>query len=112
MAIDAEIESGLPGEPVRESSNYRPGEPLRRWVDNTPVVEHDLNLILKHARAREAVERFLRESEVAEGDVVTFGRLNSICVGQWYEPLVDLSRDEPRISPDVAEFLRRTLDKR
>lgn len=38
-------------------------------------------------------------------DIVSFGRLNSFCVAQWYEPFVDLVR-EPFIDPSVAEFLK------
>lgn len=37
------------------SSNTRPGEPLRSWLESTPVVKHDAMSVVTFADARDAL---------------------------------------------------------
>ncbi|MGO4454578.1 hypothetical protein [Arthrobacter sp. RAF14] len=96
--------TGLP----RESSNYRPGEPLRAWASGEPIAAIDAELALQAADAGWSVEKLLRGEELDDQDLIAFGRLNSYCVLQWYEPIVSLVRD-PVIDPEVATFLTETI---
>jgi hypothetical protein len=87
------------------SPNDRPGEPLRSWLEPTPAREHDARAVLKFLAAQESLRKLIAGEALATDDVVSFGRLNSFCVAQWYEPLVELMR-EPFIDPEVAVFFR------
>lgn len=88
-----------------ESSNYRPGEPLRSWVYGDPVVGIDADLLMSKAGARESIRKLVRGETLDVEDIVSFGRLNSFCVLEWYEPMVILVGD-PRLDPNLPEILR------
>lgn len=94
----------LPG----ESSNYRPGEPLRSWTSGEPVAPHDAHASIAGAEALSSLRRLLDGEQLNDADLIAFGRLNSHCVLWWYEPMVSLIRG-PEISPEVAEFLRNSV---
>ena len=94
----------LPG----ESSNYRPGEPLRSWTGGEPVAPHDAYASIAGAEALSSLRRLLDGDQLTDADLVAFGKLNSHCVLWWYEPMVSLIRS-PEISPEVAEFLRNSV---
>jgi hypothetical protein len=93
-----------------ESSNYRPGQPLRSWTSGEMFAAIDAPLHLKQADAGPALGRLLRDEPLSTADVVALGRLVSVSVMNWYEPMLTLWPD-PRIAPDVAEFLRRLPEK-
>lgn len=94
--------------PPIESSNYRPGEPLRSWTSGEPIAPFDAELIVQESNSFESVSRIIRGIELSDSDVIAFGRLNSICVLRWYEPMISLVR-EPAIAPDLAEFLIKSV---
>jgi len=85
------------------SPNHRPGEPLRSWLESTPVREHDARSVLRFSAAEDSLRKLIASEGLATEDIMSFGRLNSFCFAQWYEPLVELMR-EPFIDPSVAEF--------
>jgi hypothetical protein len=92
----------LPG----ESSNYRPGEPLRSWTSGgESVAPFDAEVAIAASEALGPLRRLLDGDELSDADLIAFGRLNSHCVLRWYEPLVSLIRG-PEIPPEVIEFLR------
>lgn len=93
------------GETYTSSPNHRPGEPLRSWREATPEREHNARAVLKFSAAREALRKLIEGESLATEDIVSLGRLNSFCVAQWYEPLVELMR-EPFIDPDIAALFR------
>ncbi|GAA4772521.1 hypothetical protein [Microbacterium gilvum] len=86
-----------------ESSNDRPGEPLRSWLGATPVVKVDALATVGISRSRDALGALIAGDPLTLEDQVALGRLNSFAVSRWYEPVVDL-RGKPAIDPDVAEF--------
>lgn len=93
---------------IKESSNYRPGEPLRPWnaEDPAPV---DLEFAIREAEAGESLIRLLNGDEISKDDLIAFGRLNSVCVMRWYEPLVLLhSWKAPAVAPEHAALIRHT----
>ncbi|GAB3552189.1 hypothetical protein GCM10027404_22360 [Arthrobacter tumbae] len=90
---------------IAESSNYRPGEPLRGWLTED-VASIDINLIIKKADAGDALQRLIDKEPLTTEDYLIFGRLNSWCVLDWWEPLV-LLIDRARIAPEIEDFLRR-----
>jgi hypothetical protein len=94
----------------RESSNTRPGEPLRSWTDPTDVVEVDAMASIQFAKAEAAVGRLLAGEQLTADDLLAFGRLNSFCVVRWYEPMVTLLPD-PFMDPEVQSFLRPLLQR-
>lgn len=85
------------------SPNQRPGEPLRSWLEPTPTREHDARAVLRFSAAQDSLRKLIAGEVLTTDDIVSFGRLNSFCVAQWYEPLVELMR-EPFIEPEVAEY--------
>lgn len=92
---------------MNESSNYRPGEPLRPWTAEVPATL-DLALSIKAANAGEPLIRLLNGEELTKDDLIAFGRLNSYCVLKWYEPLVSLIGPRaPEITPLHADLIRR-----
>lgn len=93
-----------------ESSNYRPGEPLRSWADETLVASHDAVFALKMADAVDAMSRLLNHEALSVDDVLAFGRLNSYCVARWYEPMVTLLPD-PAIDPATEQRVVSALKK-
>jgi len=93
-----------------ESSNHRPGEPLRSWLDVTAVVTSDALANIHFAHAGDALKRLLAGAALSDSDVIALGRLNSFCVVRWYEPMVTLL-DKPFIDPDVAGFIEPLLPK-
>lgn len=92
----------------RESSNYRPGEPLRSWTSGEPVAPFDAEFAIAGAEALSPLRRLLDGDQLSDDDLIAFGRLNSYCVLRWYEPLVSLIRG-PEIPPEVARFLRESV---
>lgn len=90
-------------ETLTSSPNHRPGEPLRSWLEATREREHNARAVLSFSEATDAVRKLIAGETLTLEDMVSFGRLNSFCVLQWYEPLVELMR-EPYIDPDVAEL--------
>lgn len=50
----------------------------------------------------------LEGSELNDEDLIAFGRLNSVCVLGWYEPMVSLVR-ESKIDPELGRFLKRSV---
>ena len=88
-----------------ESSNYRPGEPLRSWDSSEPITSVDAELIIKAANAKAAVIRLVNDEPLSVKDELAFGRLNSWCVQMWYEPMVMLIGN-PQIDPALPELLR------
>jgi hypothetical protein len=92
-------------EPAHESSNFRPGEPLREWNSGEEIVPVDAELLIKSAHAGQAIRKLVSGEPLTTEDTITFGRLNSWCVLRWYEPMVVLI-DEPRIHPALPTLLR------
>ena len=91
-----------------ESSNYRPGEPLRSWTSGEPIAPIDAELIIQASESLASLRRLIQGSELEDRDLIAFGRLNSYCVLMWYEPMVSLIR-EPRIDPDLVQLLKKTV---
>jgi hypothetical protein len=91
-----------------ESSNYRPGEPLRAWTSGEPIAPFDAELIIQESNSFKSVSRIIKGVELADSDLIAFGKLNSICVLRWYEPMISLV-SEPAIAPEVAEFLKKSI---
>lgn len=88
----------------RESSNYRPGEPLRAWTDVGDDAWHEASLlIIKAARASTAVRKLVAGQPLTDADLIACGRLNSHCVLSWFEPITMLIR-EPLLDPVVAKL--------
>jgi hypothetical protein len=94
--------------PPIESSNYRPDEPLRSWTSGESIAPFDAELIIQESNSFESVGRIIRGADLVDSDLISFGKLNSICVLRWYEPMISLVR-EPAIAPDVAEFLLKSI---
>lgn len=88
-----------------ESSNFRPGEPLRQWEPDSPVAAIDVNLVIGKAAAGPALASLLAGQDLSAEETIAVGRLNSYCVLEWWEPLVMLI-DKPTISAETADFLR------
>lgn len=88
-----------------ESSNYRPGEPLRSWTSGEPVAPFDAEFSIAASESLSSLRRLLDGDELNDADLIAFGRLNSHCVLRWYEPLVSLIRG-PQIAPEVIKFLQ------
>lgn len=78
---------------------------MRSWLASTQVREHDARSVLRFSAAEVSLRKLIAGEGLSTEDIVSFGRLNSFCVAQWYEPFVDLVR-EPFIDPSVAEFLK------
>lgn len=93
---------------LRESSNNRPGEPLRSWLVPTEVVEHNARAVVAFSGAHDALARIIAHAPLSLEDQVALGRLNSFCVAQWYEPVVTMLR-EPHIDPAIAKFFEPLL---
>ena len=95
---------------ILQSSNHRPGEPLRSWLSGEQFAPIDAGLHLKAAKAGPAVARLLNGEDVSVDDALAFGRLNWINVSFWYEPMIELFT-QPRIPPPLVPFLRGLPDK-
>ncbi|MEV4667879.1 hypothetical protein [Microbacterium sp. LWO12-1.2] len=102
-AEDLRLAEMVAGETHTSSPNQRPGKPLRSWREETWEREHNARAVLKFSEATDAVRKLIAGESLTTEDIVSLGRLNSFCVAQWYEPLVELMR-EPFIDPDVADF--------
>jgi len=87
------------------SPNSRPGQPLRSWVEDTIEREHNARAILQFSASTDSLRRLIEGDSLALEDIVALARLNSFCVAQWYEPVVELMR-EPFIHAPVADFFR------
>jgi hypothetical protein len=79
--------------------------PSDAWTSDEPVAPHDAYASIAGAEALSSLRRLLDGDQLSDADLIAFGRLNSHCVLWWYEPMVSLIRG-PKISPEVAEFLR------
>jgi hypothetical protein len=88
-----------------ESSNYRPGEPLRSWASGEPIVPADAEIIIAASQSLASLRRLIHRQTLDDRDLIAFGRLNSNCVLRWYEPIVSLVR-EPQIPPEVLKVLK------
>lgn len=99
--------SSTPGLP-RESSNYRPGEPLRSWTSGEPIAPTDAELIIQASESADSLRRLIDGDQLTDADLIAFGRLNSNCVLRWYEPIVSLVR-EPQIDPEVITLLKASV---
>lgn len=95
---------------MKESANFRPGEPLRSWLTETEVVESDAIFTVRMADAHDALTAIISGHPLRDEDLISLGRLNSYSVARWYEPVVTLMR-EAHISPEVAEFFKPLLPK-
>lgn len=92
---------------TKQSSNYRPGEPLRPWGPEWPA-DIDIALVIKATNSADALVRLINEEPLSKDDIIAFGRLNAQCVMKWYEPLVNLlGPRSPQILPDHAELIRK-----
>ena len=101
-SVNWEARTGLYG----ETSNHRPGEPLRKWDDVT--ASGDLALTIMGSDSGEAIVRLVNGDPLSSDDLIAFGRLNSLCVLKWFEPLVMLLGPKgPQIAPDDVELLRK-----
>ena len=88
-----------------ETSNSRPGEPLRAWDAITAA--GDLDLTIQGSASGEALTRLIKGEPLSSEDLFAFGRLNSLCVLKWFEPLVLLVGPAgPQIAPEHAELVR------
>lgn len=88
-----------------ETSNHRPGEPLRAWDAITAA--GDLDLTIQGSASGEALTRLIKGEPLSSEDLFAFGRLNSLCVLKWFEPLVMLLGPAgPQIAPEHAELVR------
>ncbi len=88
-----------------ERSNHRPGEPLRAWDAGTAF--GDLALVIKGSASGEAMVRLINGEPLSAEDLIAFGRLNSLCVLNWFEPLVMLLGPKaPQLAPGHAELVR------
>ncbi|MCT9871981.1 hypothetical protein [Paenarthrobacter aurescens] len=92
----------------RESSNYRPGEPLRSWSSGEPIAPVDAELIILASKSLSSLRKLIREDQLLDEDLIAFGRLNSNCVLRWYEPIVSLV-GEPQIEPEVIVLLKASV---
>lgn len=92
----------------RESSNYRPGEPLRSWTSGEPISPVDAELIILASESLASLRRLIDGDNLSDEDLIAFGRLNSDCVLRWYEPIVSLVR-EPQIDPEVITLLKASV---
>jgi len=99
--------SSTPGLP-RESSNHRPGEPLRSWTSREPIAPTDAELIIQASKSLSSLHRLIYGDPLTDKDLIAFGRLNSNCVLRWYEPIVSLV-GEPRIDPEVVALLKSSV---
>lgn len=88
-----------------ETSNHRPGEPLRAW--DAVTAAGDLDLTIQGSASGEALTRLINGESLSPEDLFAFGRLNSLCVLKWFEPLVMLLGPAgPQIAPEHAELVR------
>ncbi|MBP3036635.1 hypothetical protein J2M53_10280 [Arthrobacter sp. zg-ZUI100] len=94
-------------EGIQVSSNHRPGEPLRPWED-TQLAGADLTLAIKTAQAEDAVVRLINGEDLSKDDIISFGRLNAVCVMRWYEPVVNLlGPRSPELHPNHIALIRK-----
>lgn len=88
-----------------ETSNHRPGEPLRKW--DAVTASGDLALTIMGSASGDAIVRLVNGNPLSSEDLIAFGRLNSLCVLKWFEPLVMLLGPKgPQLAPDHAELIR------
>ncbi len=87
-----------------ESSNYRPGEPLRSWLNGEEVTRYDAELIVQKSGSADSLRKLFSGGSLDDADLIAFGRLNSWCVLQWYEPIVILV-SKPTAAAKVVKFL-------
>lgn len=70
-----------------------------------PVATMEISLTIQKGNAADPLIRWVNDEELSLEDHLAFGRLNSWCVFDWWEPLV-LLLDHPRIKPRHVEFFR------
>lgn len=95
---------------MRESSNTRPGEPLRSWTDQTEVLQADAIFTVRMAKAHDALQSLMTGQSLNAEQLIALGRLNSYAVARWYEPVVSLM-STAHIDPGVAEVFMPLLSK-
>lgn len=91
-----------------ESSNYRPGEPLRAWSLEGGVCALDFKLLVQRAAAKEVLLKLYRGDDLSKDDRLILACLNSWCVITWYEPISVLI-NEPQVSDTVRALIAREL---
>lgn len=70
-----------------ESSNYRPGEPLREWDPNDPTAGTDFRLLVQRADASKPLLELLDGRMPEPKNLLKLATLNSWCVIFWYQPI-------------------------
>lgn len=88
-----------------ESSNHRPGEPLREWQPEDTRTGIDFDLLVKKAGARDAIAKLAWGKTLSADETISLGRLNSHCVLEWFEPMVILV-GTPTLIPSLVEIAR------
>jgi hypothetical protein len=73
-----------------QSSNHRPGEPLRSWTSSERVTGHDFRLLVEFAGARSQLVKIAQQQDLSVEDIVVLAGLNSRCVQDWYEPMTTI----------------------
>ncbi|WAP50908.1 hypothetical protein OL239_13130 [Arthrobacter sp. ATA002] len=67
----------------------------------------DLALTIQGSVSGEAVVRLINGDPLSSEDLIAFGRLNSLCVLNWFEPLVMLLGPVgPQVAPAHARLIR------
>lgn len=97
---------------MRESSNERPGEPPRRWLDVTDVNEIDVDLLIVMSGTREILASLPGGVRLGKGDVARLALLNVLSEQRSYEPLVELlTSDRARVLPGLEDFVLRATER-
>lgn len=91
-----------------QSSNYRPGEPLRPWSADSDVACLDLGLVAQAANATEVLKKFADGESLSLEEQIVIANMNSWCFLFWYEPLVTQVA-YPQASEKVIDMIKKFL---
>lgn len=91
-----------------ESSNYRPGEPLRPWSLDSDITATDFRLLVQRADARDVLVKLYDDDRLSKDDRLILACLNSWCVITWYEPISVLINGA-QISEEVRALIAQEL---